>query len=1051
MANNFSPSINIIRDENKAFDYIVTPNAEKIANQIGHDFRKGMHAFTMIGSYGTGKSSFVLELDKSIRGKGKFSVDLGFKPKKVQTLRIVGQYQSLIQYMHELLDINEDFKGNQKIFDALFELAGSADLVLIYIDEFGKFLEYASKHNPDKELYFLQQLAEFVSGDGNNILLLTTLHQSFEGYSAQIANDIQKREWRKVKGRFQELTFNEPVEQLLYLASQKLGENIKAKHSFSKLAKAKHILPFDMEEVEKIEASLAPLDIISAALLTKALQDYGQNERSLFTFLESELTQTDWVDVAAVYDYLLNSFYSFLQSPYSNKHYKNWEAFRDAEERCELLATEQIDCSKKIVKTIALLQVFSAKSSQVDQGFLREYFSKAYTSNEIQSATDGLIQRKIIKFTKFDQSFKILQGTDVDFDLELTQAEEAVDRNFDVVANLKEHFDFPVIQAKAVSYKRGTPRLFAFEISDMPNAALEPIGALDGYINLIFTDDLNLEELKDISANSEAAVLYGYFSNSKSIKDYLYEIRKTKKVLNDNRDDHVAKREFERIIQANEKLLSHEVIGSLYSDKVIWYYEGLNLDSITSVKNLNSVLSEICESKYTAAPVFNNELLNKHKISTSIHTARKNFFKHLTQHWQEENFGFDHEKFPPEKTIYKSLIADNDMHVCENGNWELVEPSAKNGFDEVWRVCESFLESASEEKRSILELYELLRNKPFKLKQGLIDFWVPLFLFVKRGDFALYEDGRFTPQINDAVLYIITRQPKLFEVKAFAISGIRLKVFNRYREFLQQDSLKKLDKSGFIESVRPFLVFYKNLDSYAKNTMRLTKEALDLRDAIVKAKDPEQTFFQDIPDALQMNLNELGNSDDALASFATKLNEAIDEIKNAYAELLNRIEIYLTKEIIGKKSEFHTYKKILVKRYSGIKEHKLLPKQKVFVARINSPLNDRDSWLASMAQALLSKPLNTIDDNEEGVLMDKLAFMVKELDNLQTLHKLKAEEGDRLIKLDITNETGLVSTNVRIPKDKLQEVDSEAAAIEKILGKNKNLRLAILSRLLSKK
>ncbi|MCZ4409100.1 hypothetical protein O3Q51_09785 [Cryomorphaceae bacterium 1068] len=1050
MANKFSPSINIIRDENKDFNYILTPNSEKIAGQIGHDFKKGMHAFTMIGSYGTGKSSFVLELDKSIRGKGKLPIDLGFKPKKVQTLRIVGQYQSLIQYMHDLLDIKEDFEGNQKIFDALFELAGSSDLLLIYIDEFGKFLEYASKNNPDKELYFLQQLAEFVSTDSQNILLLTTLHQSFEGYSAQIANDVQKREWRKVKGRFQELTFNEPVEQLLYLASQKLGGKSKGNHNFSKLAKAKHILPFDMEEVEKVEASLSPLDIISAAVLTKALQDYGQNERSLFTFLESELTQTDWVDVAAVYDYLLNSFYSLLQSPYSNKHYKNWEAFRDAEERCELMPTKQIECAKRIVKTISLLQVFSAKSSQVDQEFLRTYLSKTYKSAEIDKATEGLIQKKIIKFTKFDQSFKILQGTDVDFDLELTQAEEAVDRNFDVVSNLKEHFDFPVLQAKAVSYKRGTPRLFAFEISNTPNEALVPTGAIDGYINLIFSDDLNIDELKEISSNSEEAVLYGYFSNSKAIKDYLYEIRKTKKVLNDNQDDHVAKREFERIIQANEKLLSHEVIGSLYSEKVRWFYAGSERDSIKSAKELNAVLSEICDSKYNAAPVFNNELLNKHKISTSIHTARKNFFKHLTENWQEEDFGFEQDKFPPEKTIYKSLIADNGMHVLENGSWELVPPSARNGFDQIWKVCEEFLASASEEKRSILDLYEILQNKPFKLKQGLIDFWVPLFLFAKRGDFALYEDGRFTPQINDAVLYIITRQPKLFEVKAFAISGIRLKVFNRYREFLQQDNLQKLDNSGFIESVRPFLVFYKNLDSYAKKTMRLSKEALDLRGAIVKAQDPEQTFFQDIPNALQMNLNELGNSDDALASFAVKLNEAIDEIKNAYAELLNRIEIYLTKEVIGKKSEFPDYKKILVKRYAGIKEHKLLPKQKVFAARINSPLNDRDSWLASIGQALLSKPLNTIDDSEEGILLDKLSHMVKELDNLQTLHKLKAEDGDQLIKLDITNEAGLVSTNVRIPKDKIQKVDSEAAEIEKILGKNKNLRLAILSRLLSK-
>lgn len=1051
MASKFSPSVNIIRDENQEFEYMLTPNAEKIAKEIGYDFKKGVHAFTMIGSYGTGKSSFVLELDKSIRGKGKLPIDLGPELKKVDTLRIVGQYQSLIEYFHGLFDIRNDYEGNQKIFDALFDVADSQDLLLIYIDEFGKFLEYASKHNPDKELYFLQQLAEFVSADGRNILLLTTLHQSFEGYSAQMATDLQKREWRKVKGRFKELTFNEPVEQLLYLASEKLRGSSKTSRRFTKLAKEKHILPFKMKELDKVEKSLAPLDIISASILTKALQDYGQNERSLFTFLESDVTNKEWIHAAEVYDYLVNSFYSLLQSPYGNKHYKNWEAFRNAEERCELLIADSVDCGKALVKTISLLQIFASKSSQVDDEFLKSYLSEIYSKQELNSALKGLLQKKIIKFTKFDKSYKIIEGTDVDFDIELSKAEDAVDRSFDIVANLKEHFDFPVIQAKAISYKKGTPRLFAFEISDIPKPNLSPIGAIDGYINLIFSDELKIGDLKEISLENQDAILYGFFSNSNVIKDYLYEIRKTKKVLNDNSEDHVAKREFERILHANEKLLSHEVMGSLYTDKVRWFFEGKEIKKINGPKKLNSVLSDICESIYPAAPVFNNELLNKHKISTSIHTARKNFFKHLTENWQEEEFGFAQDKFPPEKTIYKSLIADNQIHSIQKGTWELIPPNSNNGFDKLWKVSEEFLESSCEEKRSILDLYEILSAKPFKLKQGLIDFWVPFFLFAKRGDYALYEEGRFTPQINDSVLYIMTRQPKLFEVKAFSISGVRLKVFNRYREFLQQESLDKLDKTSFIESVRPFLIFYKNLDDYAKNTKRLSKEAIQLRNAIVKAQDPEQTFFQDIPSALRVDLNELGNSDEALAAFALKLNGAIDEIKNAYAELLNRVELFLTKEIIGKKMEFPTYKKALVKRYAGIKEHKLLPKQKIFMARLNSPLNDRDSWLASIGQALLSKPLNNINDPEENILLDKLDHMIKELDNLQVLHKLKAEDGDQLVKLDVTNDLGLVSTNVRIPKNKIEEVDSEAAEIEKILSKNKKLRLAILSRLLSKK
>src|SRR5690606_11688769 len=86
------------------------------------------------------------------------------------------------------------------------------------IDEFGKFLEYASKNNPGIELYFIQQLCEWINNTTTESLLIATLHQDFNAYSFNL-NRSQQQEWSKVKGRFKEIVFNEPVEQLLFLAS----------------------------------------------------------------------------------------------------------------------------------------------------------------------------------------------------------------------------------------------------------------------------------------------------------------------------------------------------------------------------------------------------------------------------------------------------------------------------------------------------------------------------------------------------------------------------------------------------------------------------------------------------------------------------------------------------------------------------------------------------------------------------------------------------------------------------------------------------------------
>ena len=62
----YTLSINI---EHSTFDpesYIVTPNALGVVGRIIDAFNTGIHSFNIIGSYGTGKSSFLLALEDSL-------------------------------------------------------------------------------------------------------------------------------------------------------------------------------------------------------------------------------------------------------------------------------------------------------------------------------------------------------------------------------------------------------------------------------------------------------------------------------------------------------------------------------------------------------------------------------------------------------------------------------------------------------------------------------------------------------------------------------------------------------------------------------------------------------------------------------------------------------------------------------------------------------------------------------------------------------------------------------------------------------------------------
>src|SRR5690606_12216291 len=155
-------------------------------------------------------------------------------------------------------------------------------------------------------------------------------------------------------------------------------------------------------------------------------------------------------------------------------------------------------------------------------------------------------------------------------------------------------------------------------------------------------------------------------------------------------------------------------------------------------------------------PIYKNEMVNKNKISSSIHTAKKNYFKALANDWDKENLGFEETKFPPEKTIYLSLLKENGISPVRENSTDVISIGKDSSFFKLWRASEEFLESAKSEQLKISALTELLSKRPFKLKQGLIDFWVPTFLFLKRDDFAIFNDEGYIPYLSEENLELLS-------------------------------------------------------------------------------------------------------------------------------------------------------------------------------------------------------------------------------------------------------------------------------------------------------
>ncbi|MEN0003941.1 MAG: hypothetical protein AAF798_07350 [Bacteroidota bacterium] len=1055
----FSPSVNIKRDRRKSLAYIPTPNAKGVASQVLGGLYSGARSHVIVGAYGSGKSIFLWAFAKTLaKSKSYFELpdDIEALESKFHVVNIVGEHASIMEAFSEEFNPEEENYDVDSILNALHEeyerqQAKGKNLILI-LDEFGKFLEYAAKYNPDEELYFIQELAEYINDENRNLLFVATLHQNFSAYGYRLTKQ-QQAEWTKVQGRFNEITFNEPVEQLLYLASERLSpQQTRKPRGFVPLFKAiKRSRSFPLRDylTEDIAQKLFPLDILSTAILTLALQRYGQNERSLFSFLESpdhlgldKERRSNFYSVADVYDYLKHSF-SIINTKH-NPHFIQWASITTSLERAEGVFEEHLSDAEALIKTIGLLSIFGAGGMILDNDFLNEYGHRALGIKNSEPILKKLVQHSIIRYTRYNKRYILFEGTDLDIELAIDEAGNLVERVGSIAEPLKEYFDFQVVLAKAAFYEVGTPRFFQYVISD-DIADVMANDEIDGYINLIFSDEVTVDDVIETAAKRDAPILYCLYENTAEIQKILFDIKKIEKVIENNQEDKVAVRELQNILSHQRRLLNHYVLDTFNQDNAnVRWIDAEGEHSVANERVLNQRLSSICKRIYHATPTFSSELINKTKLSGAIRTAQKEFLAHLIDYHHEEAWSFDPNRFPPAKSIYYSLVWDKGIsYLTESGDYSLQAPIDES-FKILWEKCVGFLQSTRSGRRSLRELVEILAQPPLKLKYGLTQFWLPLFLFIKRNDYALYHEDAYIPTLSADTLEIVLKYPHQYYVKAFQIDGIDLELFKYYRRLVQQTDAAP-NNTTLIETIRPFLRLYRDLSDYAKSTTRVSKAAQRLRGFIAKAKDPEALFLRDIPSAFGTSKKELANNEGKAEYFINQLAQAITELRTALEAVENRFLDHI-QTTLG----YEDLHKGIQKRFASLQIPLLSRKQQLLYQRLISDL-EPSPWLSAICQALLGKSLKKISDDEEAILYESFTRAVEELDNICEISKTdpSGESTQDMVLVDIQSPSqGRVRKVLQLSPQQRERAKLEKDTILASLGEDKSISISAIAEIL---
>ena len=1062
-------SANIENGFPDGMQYIVTQNARTAVSTIINDFHTGIHSFTIIGSYGTGKSSFLLAFEEDLRAatrlKHLFNPKTLTDAKDYEVLNIVGDYTDLSKLLRNALRVEGEENSVIDELKTYYQyLHTHGKFLVIVIDEFGKVLEHAAKNNPEQELYFMQKLAEFVNVSSRRILLLTTLHQNFSSYAKGLT-ESQRNEWTKVKGRFKEITFVEPIEQILYLASsmnKPKGEEVHLKHLYQLALDTKFVSSsFAYETVQ----NLYPLDPFSAFSITSAIQRYGQNERSLFTFLaargknslaefnpQSNLT----FNLEYVYDYIVYNFYSYLKD--ANADSMAWSSIQLSIERVEGQpwdSEENLISAIKLVKAIGLLNLFSIATFKLTTEQMAEYAKQAMAIPDAEDILRKLEQYKIIRYAAYKQRLLLFEGTDIDLEAEIKKATGIVPKPISYIVDLEKYFVNRISPVKAHFYQRGTPRYFEYMIREEP-IDIVPAGDTDGVIELIFSDKDSLKDVTAFSADNQHALIFAYFNNADEIIEHLHRIKIyeyiAEKVLID-KSDRVANQEIARLKIYEETLLVKAISTNLfeYTENVTWLFKG-QCKEIHSLLDFNRLLSEVCDDIYSLTPVMNNELFNRHKLPSSISSARVKYLSALTNHFNEVELGFEMDKFPPEKTIYYSLLKNTGLH----RNGQLTDAPDNPDFSSLWIACEDFLHSTISKPRKVSTLIKLLSSQPYKLKQGFIDFWIPTYLFLRRQDFALYNasKGAFMPEVNMEFFDLLPKHPTDFEIKAYAVDGVKLNFFNQYRRFVQLGEENSITTNKFIETIKPFFFFYRRLNEYAKNTHKFDHHStLRFREVLATAKDPEKAFFEDLPEALGFNTDSL-QQEQFVNEYGNIIQRAIRELRSCYSRLIDRIEDRLIDGLNLSSQDYEEYVKEIQSRLSNVRTYLMTDKQREFYTHAITEYNNRVEWYQSVCYTVLDQRLDSLRDEQEEKLVDDLIYMFRTCEKYADISKKTTEiNAEDAYSFDlVTNHGTTIRTQTYILPDKEKtKANHLEEQLSRVLSGDTNLDVCVLLSLLNKR
>ena len=733
-----------------------------------------------------------------------------------------------------------------------------------------------------------------------------------------------------------------------------------------------------------------------------------------------------------IFDYFVNHQGSYI---FDHLTHRRWIEVLNAIDR----AGDEDKDSLKILKTIGLLNIIGSIANLRSS---HDLLSVIFGSNTLKKSIASLEKKSLITYRKHSDEYRVWQGSDFDLEEALNRELDQFE-DFDIASELNNLVKPLPLVAKKYSIESHTLRYFESSyISDVRFKEMDESKYPERPELFIILNQnrIKQKDLKEKYASLPKNILVIEVNSKEKFEGNAKELKALRNIyLNSEKitNDPIAKKEISSQIDHLERMLTNSLKDITQSIDSKWIHMGRNLN-IKHVLDIQSHLSKILENIFYHSPILKNELINRDNISAQGQSARTNLIKMMgrKENRMHPGLGYDQDKFPPDKTIFNAIFNQLKLYQKAEPGYIFAYPKKNHPLYPTYEFIKESL--SKEEPVSYFDLCNDLSKPPFGIKKGLHPIIFFGFYYSVEANMAMYEDGIFTPYLDDEAVDRIVRKGDHFSFQLHTFKD-QDKLISAYSDlFLNQES------KNILTIVRAFTKQMKALPEFTlqtRNSARISNKAIKLRSAFDSAKSPHDLFTSDIPKALGYKEEDLTNSKN-LNKFIDDLNKVMTELKSCYSKMIEEQRIKFAQIFGFDASESLQELQLKIKeRYLSIEEYTIDNLSlKPFLTRLLSDI-DPEIWFEGILTILENtNPRKWRDETllEADIKLKNFAERIRDIEMLKSFQSQKSQSSEQdIFGLRITNhgKENNIDKIITLDKKEKEEYDLISKELESLLKK----------------